>query len=145
MRKLSILLLAVFVIGCGGGGGGSDGTGLSEPAAPSNLQATPASSTAIHLTWSDTSDNEDGFRVYRGTDSMTVTTLVATLGEGITSCPDAGLAASTTWYYKVTAYNSAGESAASNVAGATTHPPLRPRRWLLRTSRRLPHQAPRST
>jgi hypothetical protein len=81
------------------------------------------SSSQLNLTWTDQSNNEDGFRVYRGTDSSTVTTLVATLGAGTTSHLDASLAASTTHYYKVTAFNTVGESSASNVANATTDPP----------------------
>jgi hypothetical protein len=81
------------------------------------------SSSQLNLTWTDQSNNEDGFRVYRGTDSSTVTTLVATLGAGTTSHLDTSLAASTTHYYKVTAFNTVGESAASNVANATTDPP----------------------
>ena len=92
------------------------------PAAPSGLQANAASSTAINLTWVDNSNNEDGFRVYFGTDSSNVTTLVATLGAGGTSYQHTGLAASTTYYYRVTAYNTAGPSAASNVANAATLP-----------------------
>ena len=96
---------------------------VSPPAAPANLSATAISSSQINLTWTDQSDNEDGFRIYRGTDSSTVTTLMATLGVRITSYSNTDLAASTTYYYKVTTFNTAGESAASNVANATTEPP----------------------
>jgi len=115
-------LLGVSLAACGGGGGG-ESSPVPGPAAPSNLRAIAASSTNINLTWTDASNNEDGFRVYRGATSTTVTTLVATVGPGITSYPDTGLSASTTYFYKVTAFNTAGESAASNVAGATTNPP----------------------
>ena len=113
-------LLGVSLAACGGG---SESSPVPGPAAPSNLQATPASSTNINLTWNDASNNEDGFRVYRGATSTTVTTLVATVGPGITSYPDTGLSASTTYFYKVTAFNTAGESALSNGANATTNPP----------------------
>jgi hypothetical protein len=90
------------------------------PITPSNLTATPVSSTQINLAWTDASSNEDGFKVYRGTSSGAVTSLVATLGSGITNFQNTGLSASTTYYYKVTAFNSAGESAPSNVPSATT-------------------------
>ena len=117
-------LLGVLLSACGGGGGSdSSPVPVTVPAAPTTLQAAAASSTVINLTWIDASNNEDGFRVYRGATSTTVTTLVATVGPGITSYPDTGLSASTTYFYKVTAFNTAGESAASNVAGATTNPP----------------------
>jgi hypothetical protein len=96
---------------------------LTIPSAPTNLQASAASSTQINLIWTDASNNESGFKVYRGStsnDPGTITTLVASLGAGTTSYQNTGLAASTTYYYKITAYNSAGESVASNVANATT-------------------------
>jgi alpha-tubulin suppressor-like RCC1 family protein len=117
-------LLGVLLAACGGGADGGGST-VPAPAAPSNLQATDASSSVINLAWNDASNNEDGFKVYRGADSSTVTNLVATLGLGTTSYSNTGLAAATTYFYKVTAYNSAGESAASNVANATTNfPPV---------------------
>jgi len=119
------VLLGVSLAACGGGGGGG-GNPLAIPAAPSNLVATAASSSAINLTWTDASNNEDGFRVYRGATSTTVTDCVATLGAGATSYSDNSLAAATTYYYQVKAYNSAGESAASNVASAITSPPAAP-------------------
>jgi alpha-tubulin suppressor-like RCC1 family protein len=79
------------------------------------------------LTWTDASSDEDGFKVYRGADNTNVTTLLATLGAGATSYANTGLANSTTYYFKVTAFHSGGESAASNVANATTQPaPLSP-------------------
>ncbi len=96
---------------------------VTPPVAPSNLVATAASSTSINLTWSDNSNDESGFRVYRGTTSGTVTTLVTTLGAGTTTYTNTSLTAATTYYYKVTTYNSAGESVASNIANATTTTP----------------------
>ncbi|SDS43056.1 S8 family serine peptidase [Opitutus sp. GAS368] len=92
------------------------------PAAPSNLSATATSSSAINLTWTDNTNNEDGFRVERSTDNTTFTQ-VASLAANSTSYSDTGLAASTTYYYRVRAFNSAGNSGYSNTASATTQAP----------------------
>src|SRR5438105_7575790 len=45
---------------------------------------------------------------------------MATTGAGVTSYQDKGLSASTTYYYKVNAYDSVGTSAYSNQANGTT-------------------------
>ncbi|MDQ1352162.1 MAG: hypothetical protein QG657_2468, partial [Acidobacteriota bacterium] len=87
------------------------------PTAPGNLAAT-ATQTSIKLTWTDNSNNEDGFRVYRGTTSTNLT-LRATVGANVTTYTDTGLARRTTYYYKVCAYNSAGESCSSTISKKT--------------------------
>src|SRR5207253_3086653 len=48
-------------------------TTLAPPAAPSNLPATAASSRQIHLTWTDNSSHEDGFKLYRSTGGVNFT------------------------------------------------------------------------
>ena len=98
------------------------GAGSGAPAAPSGLAATAVSSAQVNLSWADNSSNEDGFKLYRSTDNATFSR-VATLGAGVTSYADAGRAASTTYYYRVLAYNAAGNSAYSNTASATTSAP----------------------
>jgi Calcineurin-like phosphoesterase/Fibronectin type III domain len=92
------------------------------PAAPSALTATAVSSTQINLTWTDNSNNEDGFKLYRSTDGVNFST-TATLGPNVTSYSNTGRSASTTYYYRVKAINAQGNSAYSNIAGATTFAP----------------------
>jgi hypothetical protein len=92
---------------------------LVPPAAPSDLGTTAVSSEQIDLSWMDNADNEDGFRIERSPDGSAWSVL-ATVGGGVSSYADTGLAASTTYYYRVQAYNGAGDSAYSNVASATT-------------------------
>lgn len=92
------------------------------PTAPSNLAATATSDTAISLTWSDTSGNEDGFLVDRSLDTLTWEEGIASLAANSTSYADSGLNSSTTYFYKVRAYNAQGSSA-SNTASATTDSP----------------------
>lgn len=89
------------------------------PAAPAGLTATAASPSAIDLAWTDNANNETGFDIERSTDSVNWAAL-STVGSNIQSYGDTGLAASTGYYYRVRAKNSAGNSAWSNVANATT-------------------------
>jgi poly(hydroxyalkanoate) depolymerase family esterase len=101
------------------------------PAAPSNLTATASSSSQINLSWSDNASDETGYVVERSTSSGSGFVSVATLGANVTSFSNTGLAASTTYFYRVRASNGAGSSANSNEASATTqaassNPPAAP-------------------
>jgi hypothetical protein len=90
------------------------------PAAPTGLSATTTSSNQINLAWSDNSGNEEGFRIDQSTDGGATFTLVATTGVSATTRSMTGLSPSTTYHFRVRAFNSAGESANTNVASATT-------------------------
>ena len=94
------------------------------PAAPSNLQATAASTSQINLTWADNSGNEDNFHVERCTGAgCTDFAPLITLGPNVTSYSNIGLSAETTYRYRVYASNAVGPSGFSNVADATTGAP----------------------
>jgi hypothetical protein len=95
------------------------GGGPSPPAAPTGLSATAISSSQIDLAWTDNATNETSFSVERSSDGTNFT-VIATLGAGATSYPNTGLAASTTYWYRVRAANAAGFSGYSNTANATT-------------------------
>ncbi len=91
------------------------------PAAPTNLVATAISRSQIKLTWTDNSTNETGFRIQRCKGSTcTNFAQIATVGANVKSYSNTGLAANTTYRYRVYAYNSAGNSGYSNIAPATT-------------------------
>ena len=100
------------------------GTPTQPPAAPTGLAATlggTQSSPVINLAWTDVATNETGYRVERRTGLGGTWAEIASLGAGTSSYPDStGLAASTTYYYRVSAFNNGGTSAFSNEASATT-------------------------
>ncbi len=101
------------------------GTGpvIAAPEAPSGLSASAVSSSQIDLTWTDNSAYEDGFRIERALTSGGAFSEIATVNVDVTTYRDTNLSASTTYFYRVSAFNTAGVSAASSEASATTLPP----------------------
>ncbi len=100
--------------------GSKGGTPPAPPLAPTNLTATAISTSSINLAWTDASTNEQGFRVERKTGAFGSYAQVASLGAGQTSYADNSLQSGTTYYYRVYAYNGAGQSPYSAEAFATT-------------------------
>lgn len=99
----------------------SAATPASIPIAPSGLVATAVSTDRINLTWVDNSFNETGFKIERSPGAGGPFTQIHLSGPGQTSYSDVGLSASKTYFYRVRAANSAGDSAYSEIASATTH------------------------
>src|SRR5258705_7108157 len=94
------------------------------PATPSTLTATAPSSSQINLSWTDNSNNEDGFRIEQCQGAgCTNFAEIATVGANVVNYSNTGLTASTTYQYRVRAYNSFGNSAYSNIAAGTTSTP----------------------
>lgn len=91
----------------------------SPPSKPANLTANSLSVSSISLTWLDNSTNETGFEIERSANG-TDFTLLKTVAANISTYTDPGLAASTQYYYRVRAIGSAGNSAYTNIANATT-------------------------
>lgn len=91
----------------------------SPPAAPSGLTATMVSFQQIDLTWTDNATDETGFKVEQSPNGSTWTE-VGTTGVGGTSYSATGLSPGATFYFRVRAYNGAGNSSYSNTASATT-------------------------
>lgn len=91
------------------------------PSAPTNLAAAAVSKNQINLSWTDNSGNENGFRIFRCKGSTCSNfTLIATVDTNVTSYADPGLAANTTYRYRVNSYNTSGNSGYSNITTATT-------------------------
>lgn len=92
------------------------------PLAPSNLSATVLLATQVELRWQDNSSGgyqEDSFQVERksGAGSFQV---IGAVGSDTTRFPDSGLAAGTTYTYRVRGISTYGNSDYSNEASATT-------------------------
>ncbi len=90
------------------------------PSTPINLQATAASSSQIDLTWTDISGNESGFAIERSLTGTSGWSEIARVTSNTTSYSNTALAASTTYFYRVCAYNSIGASGYSNIGSART-------------------------
>lgn len=97
------------------------------PVAPSGLSAIAFTADWINMTWTDNSNNEDGFKVERcpGTASFCDANpsryaQIAQTGPNIDYYGDTGLPAGTTFSYRVRAFNVSGNSSYSNTSSATT-------------------------
>jgi fibronectin type 3 domain-containing protein len=92
------------------------------PDSPDNLTASAASDSRIDLTWSDNSDNEDGFRIERraGDDPALPYEEIGVVDADAESYSDTGLEHNTTYSYRVRAYNDVGNSDYSNESSAMT-------------------------
>ncbi|MBD8526685.1 S8 family serine peptidase [Pseudomarimonas arenosa] len=104
--------------------GGTPPTDTTPPSTPSNFSASAASSSAISLSWSAATDTGGsglaGYKLERCSgSSCTNFAQVATTSS--TSYSDSGLSASTTYRYRVRAYDGAGNNGSySSIASATT-------------------------
>src|ERR1041385_6077661 len=92
------------------------------PMPAGHLVASAASEVQINLSWSDRSDNEDGFKIERSTDGGKFTQ-IAQVTANITSFGDTGLFPDTRYSYRVRAYNASGDAGYSNPDNARTPSP----------------------
>lgn len=87
---------------------------LPPPVAPANLSATSPRAGEIRLGWSDRSNNEQSFSVERSTSSGSGFVEIARPGANATGYTDKTGRSRTTYYYRVRATNSGGNSGYSN-------------------------------
>jgi fibronectin type 3 domain-containing protein/predicted esterase len=90
------------------------------PVIANDLTASAESYDKIVLSWSDESDSELGYDIYRATSEDGTFVKVFTTDRNATSFADSTLEQTTTFYYKLKAFNKGGVSEFSNVAYATT-------------------------
>jgi fibronectin type 3 domain-containing protein len=99
----------------------TSGIGGTAPNAPSTVSASAGSSSSITVSWGSVS-RATGYYVYRSDDAYG-TYSYRGFSSG-TSYTDTGLSSGATYYYKISAFNSGGESAQSaNYASAKTDGP----------------------
>jgi subtilisin family serine protease/regulation of enolase protein 1 (concanavalin A-like superfamily) len=97
----------------------------SAPAAPGGLSATATSASSIALAWTDNSATETGFEIERSTDGVNFSA-AGSVGADVTHATSSGLAAATTYWFRVRAVQGTTASAYSNSANATTLAPPPP-------------------
>jgi len=93
------------------------------PSAPSGLSATAASTTQINLSWTASTANcTPTYNVFRSTTSGFTPSSSNQIASGVstTTFSNTGLTCNTAYFYLVEGTNSAGTSAPSNQASATT-------------------------
>jgi YVTN family beta-propeller protein len=101
--------------GAGGSGGGSAGTGGSAvptvPAAPTGLTLTARSSARIDVAYTDNANNETGFVIERSSQSASAGFAQVTVtGANVATFMDTTVKPAMTYWYRVRARNTAGES-----------------------------------
>lgn len=97
------------------------------PIAPGSVIAEPVTNHKIALTWTDSSSNENGFKIERKiTDGVYVE--VATVDANVNAYADSNLVANTEYVYRLRAFNAGGYSLYSNEASTLTlpNPPVNP-------------------
>jgi hypothetical protein len=115
--------LPIVLLGCGSYGSGGNSGGTTVPAAPTGLTAT-AGNAQVSLSWS-ASTGATLYYVKRATTSGGPYAQISS--PAVTTYTDTGLSNGTKYFYVVSAYNSAGQSANSAEASATpTAPPTPP-------------------
>lgn len=101
---------------------------LTPPLAATDFAATPASDTSVTLSWTDVATTESGYLIERSTDGNNWTTITPTTVAGLTvsvaantvSAVDSGLTQNTSYQYRITARNTAGDSAQVGPVSVTT-------------------------
>jgi endoglucanase len=106
-------------------GSGESTSCEADPSAPAGLTAAATSSSSIGLTWSTVAPPENcaitSYSVFRSTTaSFAPSAANQVASTSATAFTDSGLAAGTTYYYKVEAVDGLGSSAPSSPASATT-------------------------
>jgi titin len=97
------------------------------PIAPSGLPATDVTQTSLTLNWTDNSLDETGFNIQMATDiGFTANLQTLPAGMNATSLPVTGLTPSTTYYFRVEAFNAGGTSGWSVPLTVTTLAPVTP-------------------
>jgi titin len=121
----------------------ADATTLRLPNAPTNMQAVAVSPAMVNVSWTDNADNETSFRLERAPDNAGVAgsfAQVVTTGPDVTTYQNTGLKSGTSYWFRVRAQNTVGNSTFAPAVQVTTMPPVPPsdlavRAYLIGTQR----------
>jgi hypothetical protein len=107
MKPFHVLILVLGLLTLAACGGGTQTGPL---AAPSNLTATPGAAEIV-LTWTDNSTAEEGFRIFRKseTDADFPADATAQVGTDVTEYRDAAVSSAESYVYRVRAFSSTAE------------------------------------
>ncbi len=93
------------------------------PPVPASLSATAISTNSISLHWLNSGTNVEGFIIWRGVSSGSITQQIGTVSMSTTTFTNTGLAASSVYFYAVQATNHHASSSKSAAASARTFDP----------------------
>ncbi|MGK5090977.1 Calx-beta domain-containing protein [Deltaproteobacteria bacterium TL4] len=93
---------------------------LTQVESPTNFKATHSSSSQINLTWTDTSNNEEGFKIERKSGTTGTYSEIATLSANTNTYSDSGLKGNTEYFYRMRAYKESAHSIYSAESVAVT-------------------------
>ena len=119
---VAFCFMAFIAVGCSltnKNNSDSGSSGSLKPSVPTGLLLTSTSASQIALSWNDVAD-ENGYYIERRVPPSSTYNRIATLPANATTYSNSGLSASTIYYYRVKAYNYAGESNASDIVGSLT-------------------------
>jgi fibronectin type 3 domain-containing protein len=109
----------VFANGSSSGSSGENPDTGSVPGAPSNVAATIVSTSQVDLSWDEVA-NASGFKIERKTGQAGTYGQIVSVNAGTSRYSNTGLTANTEYFYRVRAFNAAGNSPYSVEIGATT-------------------------
>jgi uncharacterized protein (TIGR02145 family) len=113
MKKITLLTSLIigllFFCGCSSDSTGSTTTTAVVPFPPINLIGNNPASAVVNISWTDNSTNETGFKIERKTDSGNYS-VIGNTNADITTWTDKELVNSTSYTYRVYAYNAVGSS-----------------------------------
>jgi hypothetical protein len=92
---------------------------VQKPAAPGNPVVTAVSASSLRFTWSDKSNNEDGFEIQQSRNGSTWTS-IAEVDANVKAHVQTGLIPKTRYYFRVRAFNDGGDSTFTSSASGTT-------------------------
>jgi hypothetical protein len=89
------------------------------PSPPYSLKVAASSPTAVALSWTENSTNEDGFIIERSGNPATTWTEIARVDYNVLSHTDSTVQPATSYTYRVRAWNAAGASSSSTTTVTT--------------------------